>query len=51
MLYRVSLLEKIGADAVAWLEGPHELKHYETDDYKAIKAEYTTKDKTRKDAK
>ena len=30
----------IGAEAVAWLEGPHEPKHYSIDDLKQIKAQY-----------
>ena len=42
-LYRGRLIEKVGAEAVAWLEGPHEQKHYTTDDLKAIKADYTRK--------
>ena len=33
----------IGAEAVAWLEGRHEAKHYSIDDLKAIKAEYRQK--------
>lgn len=43
VLYRMALLEKIGAEAVAWLEGPHEAKHYSVDDLKAIKQEYSEK--------
>ncbi|MCU1717333.1 recombination protein NinG [Pseudomonas sp. 5P_3.1_Bac2] len=38
--YRVSLVRKIGADAVEWLEGPHEPKKYTIDEIKAIKAHY-----------
>ena len=30
----------IGAEAVTWLEGPHEPKHYSIDDLKQIKARY-----------
>ena len=30
----------IGAEAVAWLEGRHEPKHYSIDDLKQIKARY-----------
>lgn len=41
--YRVGLVAKIGADKVAWLEGPHAPKHYSIDDLKAIKAEYQQK--------
>ena len=42
-LYRGRLIEKVGAEAVDWLEGPHEPKHYTTDDLKAIKADYARK--------
>ena len=38
--YRIGLVARIGADAVAWLEGPHEPKHYSIDDLKQIKAQY-----------
>lgn len=41
--YRPRLIEKIGADAVAWLEGPHEPKRYTIADLQAIKAEYREK--------
>ena len=41
--YRVGLVARIGAEAVAWLEGPHKPKHYSIDDLKAIKAEYQQK--------
>lgn len=41
--YRVGLVAKIGADAVAWLEGPHEPKRYSIEDLKAIAAEYRAK--------
>lgn len=40
VLYRINLLEKIGVDGVAYLEGPHEPKKYTVDDLKAIKAKY-----------
>ena len=33
----------IGAEAVAWLEGKHDPKHYSIDDLKVIKAEYRQK--------
>jgi len=45
VLYRIALLEKIGAEGVAYLEGPHEPKKYTIEDLKAIKAEYTAKAK------
>lgn len=38
--YRINLVAKIGAEAVAWLEGPHEPKKYSVEDLKAIKAKY-----------
>ena len=43
VLYRKSLLSKIGADKLDWLEGPHPTRHYTTDDLKAIKADYTAR--------
>ena len=45
VLFRKSLIEKIGIEKVEWLEGPHEPKRYTIDDLKAIKAEYTAKAK------
>ena len=36
-LYRVSLVQEIGAEKVEWLEGPHEPKKYTVDELKAIK--------------
>jgi len=41
--YRIGLLMRIGAEKVAWLEGPHEPKKYTIDDLAAIKAEYRAK--------
>jgi hypothetical protein len=41
--YRPRLLEKIGAELVEWLEGPHEPKRYTIEDLKAITAEYRAK--------
>lgn len=38
--YRIGLVARIGAEAVAWLEGRHEAKRYTIDDLKAIKAQY-----------
>lgn len=38
--YRINLVQRIGAEAVAWLEGPHEPKKYSIEDLKAIKAKY-----------
>lgn len=45
VLYRLALIEKIGPEAVEWLEGPHEAKKYTVDELKAIKAEYIRKAK------
>ena len=39
--YEARLIERIGQDKVDWLKGPHEAKHYNIDDLKAIKARYT----------
>ncbi|MBJ2237044.1 recombination protein NinG [Pseudomonas fluorescens] len=41
--YRPRLLEKIGAEAVEWLEGPHEAKKYTVEELKAMTAEYRAK--------
>lgn len=38
--YRLELVRRIGAEQVAWLEGPHEPKRYSIDDLKQIKAKY-----------
>lgn len=45
VLYRVGLIGKIGAAAVALLEAAHEPKHYSTADLKAIRDEYRRKAK------
>ena len=50
VLYRINLLEKIGAEGVAYLEGPHGPKKYTVDDLKAIKATYSAKAKELKAA-
>jgi len=39
--YRISLIEKIGIEAVSWLEGKHEPLHLTIDDIKEIKTRYT----------
>ena len=41
--YRIRLVLRIGADQVAWLEGPHEARKYTVEEIKAIKAEYREK--------
>ena len=38
--YRISLLQRIGEEKVAWLEGPHEPKKYTVDELKALTAHY-----------
>lgn len=38
--YRIRLVKKIGAEKVAWLEGPHEPKKYSIEDLKALKVKY-----------
>ena len=48
--YRIELVKRIGADRVAWLEGPHEAQRYTIEDLKAIKAEYRAKIKELKGA-
>lgn len=41
--YRIRLVLRIGAEKVAWIEGPHEARKYTVDEIKAIKAEYRAK--------
>ena len=41
--YRISLLQRIGEEKVAWLEGPHEAKRYTVDELKAMTAKYRAK--------
>ena len=43
--YRISLLQRIGEEKVAWLEGPHEAKRYTVEELKAMTAEYREKTK------
>ena len=43
VLYRIALLDKIGAEKLAWLEGPHPTQHYTVDQLKTIKSEYAAK--------
>lgn len=38
--YRISLLQRIGAANVEWLEGPHEPQRYTIEDLKKIKTDY-----------
>ncbi len=46
--YRIGLLMRLGEEAVAYLEGPHEPKQYTIDDAKALIAEYRKKTKALK---
>lgn len=41
--YRIELINRIGADLVDWLEGPHEPKKYTVDELKAMTADYRAK--------
>lgn len=41
--YRIALVKRIGAEAVDWLEGPHEPKKYTIDELKAMTADYRAK--------
>jgi hypothetical protein len=38
--YRIRLVQRIGADKVAWIEGPHPACRYTVEEIKAIKAKY-----------
>jgi len=38
--YRINLLQRIGAEQVEWVEGPHEPKKYTVDELKAMTAHY-----------
>jgi hypothetical protein len=41
--YRISLLQRIGAANIEWLEGPHEPKKYTIEELKAMTADYRAK--------
>ncbi|WP_336352988.1 recombination protein NinG [Pseudomonas atacamensis] len=41
--YRIRLVQRLGAETVAWLEGPHEPRKYTVEEIKTIKAEYRAK--------
>ncbi|KAE9642995.1 recombination protein NinG [Pseudomonas sp. PB106] len=41
--YRIRLVLRIGAETVAWLEGPHDPRKYTVEEIKTIKAEYRAK--------
>lgn len=41
--YRIRLVLRIGAERVAWLEGPHQPRKYTVEEIKTIKAEYRAK--------
>lgn len=38
--YRINLVHRVGAEAVAFLEGPHAARHYTNEDLQALKAKY-----------
>ncbi|AAY93038.1 recombination protein NinG [Pseudomonas protegens] len=48
--YRLSLLERIGAEKLEWLEGPHPACKHTIEEIKAIKADYREKIKELKRA-
>lgn len=41
--YEANLIEKIGQEAVDWLNGPHEMTRYRREDYIRIRDEYRAK--------
>jgi len=41
--YRAELLRRVGAETLAWIEGPHEAKKYTIEDLKLIRDEYKAK--------
>jgi hypothetical protein len=41
--YRIRLVQRIGAETVVWLEGPHPACKHSVDEIKTIKAEYRAK--------
>ena len=43
VLYRIGLINRIGSDAVEWLEGPHPLPKWTAADYRAIRDTYRQK--------
>lgn len=48
--YRTRLVQRIGAERVAWLEGPHPARKYTVEQIKAIKADYRAKTREQKRA-
>ncbi|BBP51228.1 bacteriophage lambda NinG [Pseudomonas sp. St386] len=48
--YRIRLVLRIGADLVAWLEGPHQARKYTVEEIKAVKAQYRALVRTLKGA-
>ncbi|WP_339545139.1 recombination protein NinG [Pseudomonas sp. RA_35y_Pfl2_P32] len=38
--YRIRLVQRIGAEKLDWLEGPHQAQRYTVEELKAIKAKY-----------
>ena len=50
VLFRQSLLIRIGADKLDWLEGPHPIRKYSADELQAIKKDYAAKTRELKKA-
>jgi len=50
VLYRQALQDKLGAEVLAYLEGPHKPKKYTVDELTAIKAHYAAETKKLKEA-
>jgi len=48
--YRIRLVLRIGADKVAWIEGPHPARKYTVEEIKTIKAEFRAKSRELKRA-
>jgi len=46
ILYRKGLIERIGEEAVKWLEGPHPLPKWTHDELRAIRDKYRALNKT-----
>lgn len=48
--YRINLIERVGIETVDWLEGPHELPRWTTDDIQSVQEKYKAKIKEIEDA-
>jgi len=47
--YRLELLQRVGLNVLAWIEGPHEPKKYTIDDLRTIRDDYRAKLKAMRD--